>query len=264
MNEVQVDAAARLLVEARRTGKPLSELPDDCRPVTAADANAIVDAVTRTLGERIAGWKITFLYKPREKPFRAPLFAARVFAAPAKIPVSLTPSRCIEPEVTFRLLRDLPPRSRPYRADEVANAVEACPSFEVVETRFDTGQRTIRQRLNDRQSMVEVYADHITNGAFVIGEGCRDWQDIDFAQMHVAMKKDGQPIVETIGGHAFVDPFLPVVVLANELRRGPGLAVGQIVATGSFTGFFPVEANRRIDAEFEGLGAISAMFVNEG
>jgi 2-keto-4-pentenoate hydratase len=264
MNRTQVDTAARLLVEARRTGKPLSELPNDCKPVTAADANAIVDAVTDSLGETIAGWKITFLYKPRERPFRAPLFASRVFAAPARIPVSLTPSCCIEPEVTFRLLRDLPARAQPYRAEEVASAVEACPSFEIVDTRFDTRHRTIRQRLNERQSLVEAYADHITNGAFVIGKGRADWQEIDFAQMHVAMRKNGQPIVETVGGHAFVDPFLPVVVLANELRRGPGLASGQIVATGSFTGFFPVEADQRIDAEFEGLGMISAMFVSEG
>jgi len=33
------------------------------------------------------------------------------------------------------------------------------------------------------------------------------------------MSADDKTIVETVGGHAFIDPFLPVVILANQLRR---------------------------------------------
>jgi 2-keto-4-pentenoate hydratase len=77
----------------------------------------------------------------------------------------------------------------------------------------------------------------------------------------VTMRKDDALIVETDGGHAFIDPFLPVVVMVNELRHGPGLKAGQIVATGSFSGFFPVELGQRITAEFAGLGRVEAMFV---
>jgi 2-keto-4-pentenoate hydratase len=50
------------------------------------------------------------------------------------------------------------------------------------------------------------------------------------------MKADDKVIVDTIGGHAFTDPFLALVVLANELRSGPGLKAGQVLATGSFSG----------------------------
>ena len=70
-----------------------------------------------------------------------------------------------------------------YRPEEVAGAVEACPSMEVVDTRFDTQYRTIRQRLNERATLVEAYADHITNGAFIIGQGLKNWRDIDFGAM---------------------------------------------------------------------------------
>jgi len=79
--------------------------------------------------------------------------------------------------------------------------------------------------------------------------------------MRMRMSADDETIVETVGGHAFVDPFPGVVVLANELRRGPGLQAGQVVATGSFSGFFPVQANQRITAEFEGVGQATAMLV---
>jgi 2-keto-4-pentenoate hydratase len=262
MDQAKVVEAAKLLVEARRTGVPIRELPAELRPVVAADSNAIIDEVSRRLGHEIAGWKITFLYKPREIPFQCPLFAPLVFASPARIPVSLTPSLCIEPEITFRLLADLPARARLYRPEEVASVVEACPSMEVVDTRFDTRHRTIRERLNERATLVEAYADHITNGAFIIGNGVKDWRDIDFGAMRVKMSAPGRTIVETVGGHAFVDPFLPVVVMANQLRRGPGMKAGQVVATGSFSGFFPVGAGQEIVAEFEGVGKASATFVS--
>lgn len=261
MEPSKVADAARLLIDARRSGKPIKELPQECRPLVAADSNAIVDEITRQLGEEIAGWKITFLYKPREVPFRCQLFASRVFASPANIPVSLTPSLCIEPEITFRLLNDLPARAQVYKPEEVASAVEACPSMEVVDTRFDTQYRTIRQRLNERATLVEAYADHITNGAFIIGKGVRNWRDIDFGAVRVRMSADDKTIVETVGGHAFIDPFLPVVVLANQLRRGPGMKAGQVVATGSFSGFFPVEVGQVIVADFDGVGQATATFV---
>jgi 2-keto-4-pentenoate hydratase len=261
MEQTKVIEAARLLSEARLTGKPINELPQDIRPVVAADSNAIAKEVTKILNEQIGGWKITFLYKPREVPFQCHLFSSRIFASPAEISASLTPSLCIEPEITFRLLADLPARAKLYHAEEVAEVVEACPSMEVVDTRFDTKHRSIRQRLNERATLVEAYADHITNGAFVVGKGIKDWRDVDFGAMRVRMTADGKTLVETVGGHAFVDPFLPVVVLANQLRRGPGMKTGQVVATGSFSGFFPVEIDQEIVAEFDGVGKATARFV---
>jgi len=261
MEHAKAVEAARLLVEARRTGVPIKELPQDIRPLVAAESNQIVNEVTKMLGHDVAGWKITFLYKPREVPFQAPIYSPLMFSSPAKVPVSLTPSLFIEPEITFRLLADLPPRDKLYRTEEVASVVEACPSMEIVDTRFDVKYRTIRQRLNERATLVEAYADNQTNGAFIIGAGVRDWRDIDFGATRVRMSADDKTIVETIGGHAFVDPFPPVVILANQLRKGAGLKAGQIVATGSFSGFFPVEIGQQIVADFEGVGQAKAMFV---
>lgn len=255
-----IDKAAKLLLEARRSGIPIKELPADCKPVTASDANAIVDEVTKHIDDLIAGWKITFLYKPRERPFRAPVFKSRTFASPARIAPDISPSRFIEPEITFRLIKDLPQRSALYHAEEVAAAVEACPSFEIIATRFDTSTRTLREMLNQRATMVEAYADHITSGAFVIGEPAKNWNNVDFSTMRVSMKAGEKTIVETVGGHAFINPFLPVVILANELRTQSGLKAGQFVATGSFSGYFPVDPDQTVLAEFEHIGRVEASF----
>ena len=262
MDATQVSQAAQLLVEARRTGKPLRELPPQCKPTNTADVNAIVEAVTRELGEAVGGWKIGFVYSPRQKPFICPMFRSRLFASPARVPLSLTPSLRIEPEISFRLTRDLPPRSGPYRPHEVAEALVACASLEIVDTRFDTRHRSVRQMLDDRAARFEAFADHNTTGAYITAEGRQDWQQFDFAAMRMVMRTPRRVIVETAGGHAFVDPFLPCVVLANELRNREGLRSGDLLVTGSFSGFFEVEPDEVVIAEFEGFGSAQATFTS--
>ena len=266
MEPAAIHQAAQLFVNARRTGKSIPELPEACRPANTADVNAIVDAVTDQLtkqaGETIGGWKIGFVYSPRQKPMICPLFNSRLFRSPARVPLSLTPSLRIEPEISFRLRRDLPARAAPYRAAEVADAIVACPSLEIIDTRFDTGRRTIRQMLDNPKSKLEAMADHNTTGAYVTAEGRDDWHDFDFAAMRMVMRTSKRVIVESIGGHAFVDPFLPCVVLANEMRHRGGMRAGELLVTGSFSGFFEVEPDEPVTADFVGFGTAEATFTS--
>lgn len=266
MDADAVREAAQLFIEARRTGQRIPALPERCRPANTADVNAITDAVTAELtahdGEVIGGWKIGFVYSPRQPPMICPLFESRLFASPARVPLALTPSLRIEPEISFRLTKDLPARERQYRPDEVAEALVACPSLEIIDTRFDTSQRTIRQMLDDKQSRLEAMADHNTTGAYVTARGRADWQDFDFAAMRAVMRTPGRVLVETVGGHAFCDPFLPCVVLANAMRRRRGLRAGELLVTGSFSGFFEVEPDVPVTAEFEGFGIAQATFAS--
>jgi 2-keto-4-pentenoate hydratase len=263
MDAEHVREAARLFVEARRSGRPLRELPPYCKPANTAEVNAIIEAVTGQLDEPIGGWKIGFVYSPRQKPFICPMFRSRLFASPARVPLALTPSLRIEPEISFRLTRDLPPRQAPYKPHEVAEALVACASLEIVDTRFDTRHRTIRQMLDDRATRFEAFADHNTCGAYITAEGRQDWHQFDFAAMRMVMRTPRRVIVESVGGHAFVDPFLPCVVLANELRHRQGLKRGELLVTGSFCGFFEVEPDEPVTAEFEGFGTAQATFTSQ-
>jgi 2-keto-4-pentenoate hydratase len=247
-------------VQARRSGAPLAELPADCKPLTVADANAIIAEVTRRIAKPIGGWKITFIYKPREKPVIAPLFRSNIFSSPAKVPPSVTHSCLIEPEIAFRLLHDLPPRKRVYLPAEVMEAVVACPALEMNDTRYDTRRRSIREMLDNKNSLLEAHADHQTSGAYIVGDARPDWKEFDFAAQRVVMQCGDKILVDRIGGHAFSDPFLPVVLLANEMRHCEGLKAGQIVATGSFSGFFRVEPDMPVTADFVGFGAAVGTF----
>lgn len=260
----RIAQAAQMFVQARRTGKPIRELPEECRPTNTADVNAIIDAVTRALDEPVGGWKLSFVYSPRQKPYICPIFRTRLFTSPAAVPLALTPSLRIEPEISFRLTRDLPARAAKYSYDEVAAAVVAAPSLEIVDTRFDTSHRSIRQMLDDRKWRFEAFADHNTCGAYITGEPRADWQRFDFGAMRCVMRTPDRVIVETVGGHAFVDPFLPCIVLANEMRHKGGMRAGAVLVTGSFSGFFEVRADEPVTAEFEGFGSATATFVSKG
>lgn len=267
MDAERIREAARLFVEARRTGRRIpAPMPEACRPVNTDDVNAIVDAVTSELtasgAETVGGWKIGFVYSPRQKPMICPLFRSRLFESPASVPLSLAPSRRIEPEISFRLTGDLPPRAAPYRAEEVAQRLVACPSLEIIDTRFDTSQRSIRAMIDDKRSRLEAMADHNTTGAYVTGEPRADWQSFDFAALRAVMRTPTRVIVDTIGGHAFVDPFLPCVVLVNEMRHRGGVRAGELLVTGSFSGFFEVEADEPATVDFVGFGSAVATFAS--
>jgi 2-keto-4-pentenoate hydratase len=267
MEPAALREAVGRFVEARRTGQPIRELPEASRPQDTVDVNAITDAVTEELvahhGEVIGGWKFGFVYSPRQKPMICPLFRSRLFESPARVPLALTPSRRIEPEISFRLTRDLPPRAAPYRPDEVAAALVACPSLEIIDTRFDTSVRTIRAMLDDKRTRLEAMADHNTTGAYVTGTPREDWQAFDFAALRAVMRTPSRVIVDTVGGHAFVDPFLPCIVLVNALRHRQGVRAGELLVTGSFSGFFEVQADEPVTVDFVGFGRAEATFASD-
>jgi hypothetical protein len=62
------------------------------------------------------------------------------------------------------------------------------------------------------------------------------------------MRTPKRVIVESIGGHAFVDLFLPC---GPRERNAPPWrhAQGRVAVTGSFSGFFEVEPDEPVTAE---------------
>src|SRR6185437_10254119 len=142
-----------------------------------------------------------------------------------------------------------------YSQAEVFDALEACAAFELVDSRF----RDLKQAME--QAPYEFYADHIANGAMVLGAFRKDWQGFDFTKTRVSMKQGSRTIIEKIGGHPTGNPAIPAAVLANLRRTTTGLKAGTIVVTGSFTGYHPVAVNQPVTGEFQGFGTMEATIV---
>ena len=152
----------------------------------------------------------------------------------------------------FRVDRDLPARDTNYVIAEIMASVTAVVGFEVIGTRFRGGE--------GQGSYLGSMSDHIANGAVVVGDSIPHWRDVRFEDVSVRMTENDRELVSVIGCHPFDNPFLPVVVGVNRLRRHRGVHAGAIIVTNSSTSFFPVSASTVIRATYDGLGEVRATF----
>src|SRR5215469_3205295 len=110
-----IEASARALADARRSGRLLTVLP--ARPQTTAEAHAIQDATVAALGEKIAGWKVSVV---DGQVMRGGLIGSRVLASPTRMRAADVPMLGLEAEIAFRFGHALPPREEPYTRDQIA------------------------------------------------------------------------------------------------------------------------------------------------
>jgi len=249
MTRDQIAEAAHLLLEARRSGRPIVELPEQCRPNSVSEAHAIQDAVTEGLGQEVGAFKANA--PPDAEANRGIIYKPRIHSSPARIPAKEVPMCGVEGEVAFCFTRDLPPRSTAYSREEVAAALEACAAIEVVHSRF--------QQPNDRTAL-EKLADCIANGAFVPAATRTDWRGLELGKLHVTLQVNGQTVLEQDGGHPTGDPLGVAVALVNMMRSGPGVRAGQYVTCGSCTGLRFLKAGDTCIVRFDGLGSAEVTF----
>ena len=126
--------------------------------------------------------------------------------------------------------------------------------FEVIGSRFAAKAPdpcTARSRTTSR------------NGAIVVGDAVPQWRDVAFEDVALRLTEDDRELVSVVGCHPFDDPFLPVVVGVNRLRRHTGVKTGDIIVTNSSTSFFPVAAGASVRAVYDGLGEVVASFSSD-
>jgi 2-keto-4-pentenoate hydratase len=259
LSDDQVAHAVDLLVAAREGRIALSGLPADVTPSNTADVQRIIDMVGDRVERPVRGWKTYTVYKPMNPPFSAPIYD--VFPSGAEIPATISPMRLIEPEIMFRVDRDLPARDRPYDVVEVFDAVTAVVGFEVIGSRFRAPDPTDpTPRVEGDGSLLGSMADHIANGAVVVGDPIAAWRDVVFEDVRLRVTEDDHELANVVGCHPFDNPALPVVVGVNRLRRRSGVEAGAVIVTNSSTSFFAVQPGTVVRAVYDRLGEVTASF----
>lgn len=254
----QIERAADILCETRKQGQLKPGL-DALTPATMPDGYALQDAFLRKWNGNRVGWKVgATASKVQEvygvtEPFSGPFFEADCFASPASPSASSFNHKCIESEFAFRFGADLGPRNQPYSRDEILDAVAAIlPAFELISPRFDT-------LLQDRVALAA--ADCGLNGGFVLGEETKQWRDIDYPSHVVTLTIAGELAAEGTGANVLGHPFNVLDWLVNHLSaRGITLKAGEIVSTGTCTGFIHIETGQEAVADFGTLGQIAVTF----
>lgn len=262
MKKVNIQRAVDIFADAWRIGNPIQALPEECCPKNAKEGMQIQDALVEELGLEVNGWKIGCTSEYAQKllkadgPFAGRVFLTRTFLSGVKLPGSAYRMRGLEGEFAFVLGKSLRPRKKPYTPAEVRAAVaEVRPAIELVDSRF-LDWMTV--------STPCLIADMGCNAALVVGEPIKKWKSTDFTKAAVKMKVDGKVVGKGKGGDALGDPLLALTWLANELRSSEGLKAGQVVSTGTCTGFYKAEMAAKVQADFGKLGKVSFTLVKVG
>ena len=237
--------AADLLLDARRTNKPIADLPKELRPVTLEEAYYIQDRMSWAY-EAIGGWKVG-APTPDATPAFAPMPAMWMSCSGCEMRGVTHRFRGVEAEIAFRMGADLPPRETPYTREEVITAIASMhPAIEVLESALvDPTQAT----------KLTAVADLAMHGGFVYGDAVPNWQSIDFSKESVTLAVDGAVRVERTGSNTAGDLMRLLPWLANEgASRTEGLRAGDWITTGSWTGNTQANAGAAVDARFSTAG----------
>jgi 2-keto-4-pentenoate hydratase len=247
--EAVLTETANLLLDARRTGETLVDLPAENVPADLTEAYAVQDKIAAAFGE-VGGWKIG-APTPEATPIFGPMPRAWMAESPATLEGTPWRYRGLEAEIAFLVGEDLPPRETPYTRDEVVAAMASChPVIEELETAY------VDPTVVSRMAMI---AD--LHGAFVIGPAIADWQSIDFTAEKVTLAVDGIVRVERTGSNTSGDFVKLLPWLANEgAGRTGGLRKGQWITTGSWTGNTLASAGSVVVVEFAAAGRVDLRF----
>jgi 2-keto-4-pentenoate hydratase len=248
--EKQLIEAADLLLNARRTGAPIEDLPEALQPKDLDEAYAVQDHIAEAYGE-IGGWKIG---APSAEAM--PLFALMPSAWVARdgaVIRGMRRYRGLEAEIAFLMGADLPSRATPYSSEEVVGAIASChPAIEVIESGLRDPLKAAR---------LSMIGDLQMHGGFVYGPAVVDWQKIDFKTEHVSIAVDGMVRVERTGSNTSGDLMRLLPWLANEgSKRTGGLKAGQWVTTGSWTGVTVADPRSAADVKFSAAGEVHLRF----
>lgn len=251
--ESHIAAASALLVEAHRSRQRVERLPAELAPTSVEDAYAIQDRVAAALSRsEVTAWKVG-APDARTTPIAAPILAQDVRLSPASWPSGQLQMRGVEVELCYRFQADLPLRTRPYTAAEVAAVIEDVRvAIEVVDT-----------RLQEWESCGELWklADNQINAGLVLGTGTQAWRDLDPPRLAGQLFVNGGLQAEGVGCHTVGDPFLLLPWWVNHLvARGRGVRRGDVVTTGTWTGMAFVEPGSEVVARFPGLGEARVTF----
>ncbi|MEJ1159431.1 2-keto-4-pentenoate hydratase [Prosthecomicrobium sp. N25] len=238
--------AADLLRSARQ-GTAIADLPEDLKPSTAAEAYAIQDATVARAG--VGGWKVA----PVPDYYGAPIDRDRFHPDGTVYPVGALRDPEVEIEIALVLGADLPPIGRPYRVEEVRAAVASVhAAVEMVGSAFA-----------DRRSvaMLTALADQQSNATVLLGTGTPAGLALDFASVPVRVVVNGATIHDGPSGRSTAATLDALAWLATHAadRRG-GLKAGDVVITGARVGPFPAKPGDRVEARFEGIGAVAVAF----
>ena len=251
--------AARLLLDAYATGKPIAPLTSTYEGMSLEDAYAVqllqIDELTGS-GRTIKGHKVGLTSAAMQRlvgvdePDYGHLLDDFFYLEHAAIPLSRFIQPRIEPEVAFVLRRPL--RGPGVTVHEAIAAVDfVLPALEIVDSRIEDW----------KIGLFDTIADNASSGAVVLGSRPTALHEVDLRLAGAVMTRNGLVVGTGAGGAVLGSPLTSLVWLANTVgERGVTLEAGHVILPGAVCAMAPVAAGDTFTATFAGLGTVTARF----
>jgi 2-keto-4-pentenoate hydratase len=256
MNQSEIEAAAQEFETAHARGDYFPRAWFD--RLSLDDAYRILLALMdrgRCEATRRIGWKIGLTAQVIQQQFglHEPVFACLRANGLVKSGHVFRRDELIAPgfknELCIVLDRDLPANATP--ADVAAAVARVYPAFEIIETRGDlSGQLALAVTDNGQQR------------AFVLGEAVSRGSLPELSAVTVRVRVNGAEVATATGDAVLGHPYNSVAWLASRLAQfGERVRAGDYIMSGSFTRQFPLGRGDRIEATFDGIGAVATSVV---
>jgi 2-keto-4-pentenoate hydratase len=254
--------AARQLLDAYGSGKPIAPLTTTYDDMTLEDAYAIQMLQMHELissGRTIKGHKVGLTSAAMQRllgvaePDFGHLLDDFFHLEHAPIPIGRFLQPRIEPEVAFVLATPL--RGPGVSVHEAIAAVDfVLPALEIVDSRIEGW----------KIGLFDTIADNASSGAVVLGSTPTDLRALDLRLAGAVMTRNGAVAGTGAGGAVLGSPITSLVWLANTLgARGVTLEAGHVILPGSVCAMVPVAAGDTVTATFGGLGSVTARFATD-
>jgi 2-keto-4-pentenoate hydratase len=253
MDEHEIAAATEEFAAARTRGEYFPKAWFD--RLSLDDAYGLQLALIRRAGARRVGWKVGLTSTAIQQQFQVhePAFGCllangrldtgHVFRADELITPGFENELCIvtgsdvEPDATI--------------ADVAAAVARIHPAFEIIETRGDLTRQ-----------LALALADNAQQKAFVLGPAIERAALPELDAVTVSVRINNREVATADGSAVLGHPYNSVVWLAAKLAQfGEKVKAGDTIMSGSFTRQFPLAAGDRIEAEFAGIGTVSASVI---
>jgi 2-keto-4-pentenoate hydratase len=259
LDKNQIAAASRALHDHWRAGTKLANLETPLRPRDRAEGYAIQREIEKYSAGSLFGWKIAATSEAGQKhinvdgPMAGRILAETIIPDGGTAAMAGNEMRVAEPEFAFRMRADLPPRSSPYRVQEVLDAVDTLhPAIEIPDSRFADFVSA---------GAAQIIADNACAHLFVLGAPTTShWRALDLVEEKPVITLRGQQFIGH-GKNVLGDPRIALAWLANELRElGVTLKAGEVVTTGTCHPPLPIQSGDVFEADFGSIGRVSVAF----
>ena len=256
----ELEAAARELIEAEKSGKPCPPLRGRLLPegdVESAYRVQQLQAQARwDRGERRVGAKIGLTSRAVQENFGVyqPDFGVLTDVMAAGDGVEVRIDRLLQPrveaEIAFVLGADLTD-DRVTTVDLIRAVDHVLPAIEIVDSRIAGWDISI----------VDTVADNASSGLFVLGTTPRRLADVDLRLCGMVLEHAGEPVSVGAGAACLGNPLHALEWLAGTLvRAGDPLRAGDVVLSGALGPMVPVTPGAGYEARISGLGTVRTCF----